>query len=39
DGEISIEQVEEDICRNTRRYAKRQETWFSRMHYDKLITL
>ena len=39
DGEISLEQVEEDICRNTRRYAKRQETWFSRMHYDKLITL
>ena len=39
DGEITIEQVEEDICRNTRRYAKRQETWFSRMHYDKLITL
>ncbi len=39
DGEISLAQVEEDICRNTRRYAKRQETWFSRMHYDKLITL
>lgn len=39
DGEISIAQVEEDICRNTRRYAKRQETWFSRMHYDRLITL
>ena len=39
DGEITIEQVEEDICRNTRRYAKWQETWFSRMHYDKLITL
>lgn len=39
DGEISLERVEEDICRNTRRYAKRQETWFSRMHYDKLITL
>ena len=39
DGEISLEQVEEDICRNTRRYAKRQETWFSRMHYDKLIIL
>ena len=39
DGEISLEQVEEDICRNTRRYAKRQETWFSRMHYDQLITL
>jgi tRNA dimethylallyltransferase len=39
DGEIPLTQVEEDICRNTRRYAKRQETWFSRMHYDKLITL
>lgn len=39
DGEIPLAQVEEDICRNTRRYAKRQETWFSRMHYDKLITL
>ena len=39
DGEISLAQVEEDICRNTRRYAKRQETWFSRMHYDQLITL
>ena len=39
DGEISIEQVEEDICRNTRRYAKRQETWFSRMQHHQLITL
>ena len=39
DGEITLAQVEEDICRNTRRYAKRQETWFSRMHYDQLITL
>ena len=39
DGEIPLAQVEEEICRNTRRYAKRQETWFSRMHYDKLITL
>jgi len=39
DGEISLAQMEEDICRNTRRYAKRQETWFSRMHYDQLITL
>ena len=39
DGRISLSQVEEEICRNTRRYAKRQETWFSRMHYDKLITL
>lgn len=39
DGFLSLEQVEEEICRNTRRYAKRQETWFRRMHFDELITL
>lgn len=39
DGAISLAQAEEDICRNTRRYAKRQETWFRRMHFDELIEL
>lgn len=39
DGLITLEQVEEDICRNTRRYAKRQETWFGRMHTDKTVLI
>lgn len=30
-GEISYEQAVESICRGTRRYAKRQLTWFRRM--------
>ena len=30
DGEISLDQAIEDIKTNTRRYAKRQLTWFSR---------
>lgn len=37
DGTLSLLQVEEDICRNTRRYAKRQETWFGRMHCDETV--
>lgn len=39
DGLITLEQVEEDICRNTRRYAKRQETWFGRMHCDETVLI
>jgi tRNA dimethylallyltransferase len=30
-GEVSYEQAVESICRGTRRYAKRQLTWFRRM--------
>lgn len=30
-GEISYEQAVESVCRQTRRYAKRQLTWFRRM--------
>lgn len=29
-GECSLDQAVEEICRNTRRYAKRQITWFKR---------
>ena len=29
-GECTLEQVAAEICRNTRRYAKRQITWFKR---------
>ncbi len=39
DGFLSLSQVEEDICRNTRRYAKRQETWFGRMHFDEIVLI
>ena len=39
DGLMTIAQVEEDICRNTRRYAKRQETWFGRMHCDEIVLI
>lgn len=37
DGVCTVAQAEEEICRNTRRYAKRQETWFSRMHFDEIV--
>ena len=36
DGEITLEQVSETIKRNTRRYAKRQLTWFSRVKIDEI---
>ncbi len=39
DGFMTLAQVEEDICRNTRRYAKRQETWFGRMHADEIVLI
>ena len=29
-GECTLEQTVDEICRNTRRYAKRQITWFKR---------
>lgn len=31
DGMISLADVQADICKHTRQYAKRQETWFSHM--------
>ncbi len=37
DGVSSLAEVKMEICRNTRRYAKRQETWFSRMHADEVV--
>ena len=32
-GEISLQQLKEQIKKDTRRYAKRQETWFSRYKF------
>ena len=37
DGECDINAVKEAICLNTRRYAKRQMTWFNRVHTDEII--
>ncbi len=37
DGECTIEQVRENICLNTRHYAKRQLTWFNRNPADEII--
>ncbi len=37
DGEIDIDAVREAICLNTRRYAKRQLTWFNRKPADEII--
>lgn len=37
DGECDINAVKEAICLNTRRYAKRQLTWFNRVHTDEII--
>ncbi|MBO4276851.1 MAG: tRNA (adenosine(37)-N6)-dimethylallyltransferase MiaA [Clostridia bacterium] len=37
DGEITLEQAVENIKRNTRRYAKRQLTWFARMKIDETV--
>ena len=32
-GEISLPQLKEEIKKDTHRYAKRQETWFSRYKF------
>ena len=37
DGECDINAVREAICLNTRRYAKRQLTWFNRRPADELL--
>ncbi len=37
DGKCTPEQVQEAICLHTRRYAKRQETWFSHMTVQETI--
>lgn len=37
DGLCSLAEVQEAICRNTRRYAKRQETWFAHMDVQEII--
>lgn len=37
DGFLSIGEVEEAICLNTRHYAKRQLTWFNRKPADEII--
>lgn len=39
DGMCSLDDVKENIILNTRHYAKRQETWFSRMHSDEMHIL
>ncbi len=36
DGIIDLETVKENICLNTRHYAKRQLTWFNRKHWDEI---
>jgi tRNA dimethylallyltransferase len=38
-GEISLQEAIEQIKRNTRRYAKRQMTWFRKYEDAVLITL
>ena len=37
DGECDIDRVKENICSDTRHYAKRQLTWFAGMKKDKVI--
>ena len=37
DGECTIQQVRENICLNTRHYAKRQLTWFNRNPADEIL--
>lgn len=37
DGEINIDTVKQNICLNTRHYAKRQMTWFNRTKTDEII--
>ena len=39
DGLCPLEAVKEAICRNTRRYAKRQETWFSHMDVQETVVV
>ena len=39
DGLCPLETVKEAICRNTRRYAKRQETWFSHMDVQETVVV
>lgn len=39
DGLRTLSEVQEEICRNTRRYAKRQETWFSHMQVTETIAV
>ncbi len=39
DGIRPLEEVKEAICRNTRRYAKRQETWFSHMDVQETVVV
>lgn len=39
DGFTTLEEVRQAICLHTRHYAKRQETWFSRMHTDETVML
>ena len=39
DGEASLDEVRAAIKQNTRRYAKRQETWFSAMHTDETVNI
>ena len=37
EGEIDLETVKQNICLNTRHYAKRQLTWFNRKQADEII--
>lgn len=39
DGKATLKDVRDTICLNTRHYAKRQETWFSRMHTDETVVV
>lgn len=39
DGRCSLADVQAEIGKHTRQYAKRQETWFSRMHTDRTIAV
>ena len=37
EGEIDLDTVKQNICLNTRHYAKRQLTWFNRKQADEII--
>lgn len=39
DGLHTLEEVQEEIARNTRRYAKRQETWFAHMDVQETVEI
>ena len=39
DGRTDLETVRRTIVANTRHYAKRQETWFRRMHTDMTVAV